>query len=168
MKKFCATVACVILMSALAAAQQPTFRDALLDHLVGNWVLQGTIAGKQTTHDITAEWVLAHQYLRLNEVAREKKSDGGPGYQAMVFIGWNQSSDQYMCVWLDDFGGAFDSTIGHAKSAGNEIALLFNYPEGPFHTTFTYDPQSDTWQLRMDAEDKGKMKPFARAKLTRK
>ena len=44
----------------------------LLDHLTGHWVLQGTIAGKQTTHDVEAEWLLKREYLRLQEVAREK------------------------------------------------------------------------------------------------
>jgi Protein of unknown function (DUF1579) len=168
MSKALVAVLCAVALSSPARAQQPAFRDALLDHLAGSWVLQGTIAGKQTTHDITAEWVLGHQYLRLQEVSREKKDSGEPAYQAMVFFGWDQTSHQYVCFWLDDFGGGFDSTIGHAKRDGNEIALLFNYPEGPFHTTFAYDPQSDSWQMQMDSEEKGKLKPFARTKLTRK
>jgi hypothetical protein len=66
-------MACILVLVGIAGAQQPTFHDALLDHLAGSWVLQGTIAGRPTTHDITAEWVLAHQYLRLQEVSREKK-----------------------------------------------------------------------------------------------
>jgi hypothetical protein len=156
------------MFTGIASAQQPTFRDALLDHFVGTWVLQGTIAGKQTTHDVSAEWVLAHQFLRFHEVSREKKDNGQPAYEAMVFIGWDEKLSQYVCVWLDDYGGAADTSLGHAKRGGDEIAFLFNYPEGPFHTTFAYDPQSDAWQWRMDAEQKGKLKPFARVKLTRK
>ncbi len=35
-----------LLVSCLAAAQQPALRDPLLDHLAGNWVLQGVIMGK--------------------------------------------------------------------------------------------------------------------------
>jgi hypothetical protein len=131
-------------------------------------VLQGIIMGKPTTHDVTAEWVLAHQYLRLHEVAREKKESGEPSYQAMVFIGWDQKENQYACVWLDDYGAVYDGTIGHGKRAPGEIAILFNYPEGAFHTTFAYDANTDTWQMRMDSEEKGALKPFARAKLTRK
>ncbi len=161
-------IACVVLCASVAFAQQPTLRDPLLDHLAGNWVLQGVIMGKQTTHDISADWVLAHQYLRIHETSREKKPNGEPEYQAMVFIGWDEKANQYACVWLDDFGGAYDSTIGHAKRGGDEIAFLFNYPEGPFHTTFAYDPMSDTWQWRMDSENKGVLKPFARVKLARK
>jgi len=37
----------VTLSASFAFAQQPTFHDQLLDHLAGDWVLQGTIAGKK-------------------------------------------------------------------------------------------------------------------------
>jgi hypothetical protein len=168
MGKLLVAVVCVLVLTGFSPAQQPTFSDPLLDHLAGSWVLQGTIAGKQTTHDVSAEWALAHQYLRVHEVSREKKDNGEPAYQAMVFIGWDQTQSQYVCFWLDTYGGAFDSTIGHAKRDGDEVAFLFKYPDGPFHTTFAYDPQTDTWQWRMDSEDKGTLKPFARVKLTRK
>ena len=168
MRKAIIALVCLVAFAGVARAQQPAFHDSLLDHFVGTWVLQGTIAGKQTTHDVTADWVLAHQYLRIHDVSREKKSNGEPQYQAMVFVGWDQQLSQYVCVWLDDYGWAADNAIGHAKRSGDEIPFLFQYSEGPFHTTFAYDKQSDTWEWRMDSEDKGKLKPFARVKLTKK
>ena len=67
--------AAVALVSSSALAQ-PTFQDPLLDHLIGTWVLQGSIAGRETTHDIVATWVLGHQYVRLHEVSREKDAKG--------------------------------------------------------------------------------------------
>jgi hypothetical protein len=51
----------VTLLSLSVSVQQTTFQDSLLEHMVGKWILQGTIAGKETTHDIVAEWVLGHQ-----------------------------------------------------------------------------------------------------------
>jgi hypothetical protein len=168
MRKAIMAVACLVALGGMARAQQPAFQDSLLDHLAGKWVLQGTIAGKQTTHDVTAEWALAHQYLLIHDISREKKSDGQPQYQAMVFIGWDPQLSQYVCIWLDDYGWGADNAIAHAKRNGDEIPFLFQYAEGPFHTIFAYDKQSDTWQWRMDAEQKGTLKPFARVKLTRK
>ena len=41
-----------VLAAFSTSAQQPTRKDPLLDRLVGSWILQGTIAGHQTTHDI--------------------------------------------------------------------------------------------------------------------
>jgi hypothetical protein len=164
-------VASIVLVSFSASVQQPTFQDPLLDHLIGKWVLQGTIDGKETTHDIISEWVLDHQYVRLHEVSREKNAKGQAAYEAIVFIGWDQSSSQYACLWLDSTGGGGLSapTIGHAKRSGDEIAFLFKGKDGSvFHTTFAYSRGTDTWQWLMDGEESGKLQPFARVRLTKK
>lgn len=164
-------VASLILVSSTASAQQSTFQDPLLDRLIGKWVLQGTIDGKETTHDIVVEWVLDHEYVRLHEVSRENNAQGKAGYEAIVFIGWDESSSQYACLWLDSTGGGglTDPTIGRAKRSGDEIAFLFKGRDGSvFHTTFAYSKSNDTWQWLMDGEEGGKLQPFARVRLTKK
>ena len=161
----------ITLTSSAALTQQNSFQDSLLEHAVGNWVLQGTIAGQQTTHDIDVAWVLAHQYLQIHEVSREKNADGSPAYEAIVYIGWDQSTRQYDCLWLDVTGGGglTGQGIGHAKKDGDKIEFLFKGGDGSlFHTTFAYDQASDTWQWLMDGEENGKLQPFARVRLTRK
>jgi hypothetical protein len=161
----------VFLVCYSVTAQQLTFQDSLLDHMIGRWILQGTIAGKETTHDIIIEWVLGHQYVRLHEISREKNANGESAYEAIVFIGWDQPLSQYACLWLDVTGGGGLSAqaIGHAKRGGDEVAFLFKGSDGSiFHTTFKYDRGTDTWQWLMDDEEDGKLQPFARVKLTRK
>jgi hypothetical protein len=161
----------VILFSLPCVAQQTTFQDSLLDRMIGNWILQGTIAGRETTHDITVEWVLAHQYVRLYEISREKDSSGHAAYEATVYFGWDQSVNQYACLWLDITGGGGLSAqaIGHAKRTGNEIPFVFKGSDGSlFHTTFVYEKATDTWKWLMDGEENGKILPFARVKLQRK
>src|SRR5579859_6804835 len=93
----------VLLVSTAAAAQRPPVDSPVLDHLVGRWVLQGTIAGKQTTHDITAEWVANHQYLHLHEISREKTPAGTPQYDAFILIGWDPEKKMYPIIFLDNF-----------------------------------------------------------------
>jgi hypothetical protein len=164
-------LASIILLWLPAFSQQTTFQDPLLDHMIGKWVLKGTIEGSVTTHDIDAEWVLGHQYVQLHEVSREKDAKGQAAYEAIVFIGWDQPSSQYACLWLDTTGGGglTGQAIGHAKRSGDEIAFLFKAGDGSlFHTTFAYNKSTDTWQWLMDGEEKGKLQPFARVKLTRK
>ncbi len=161
----------LVLVSLTVSAQQTTFQDPLLDHLVGTWVLQGTISGQQTTHDVVSEWVLGHQYLRIHEVAREKDAKGQTAYEAIVLIGWDQASGEYACLWLDTTGGGGLSApaIGHAKRNGDDIAFLFKGSDGSlFHTTFSYDKSAGTWRWIMDGEEGGKRQPFARLKLTKK
>lgn len=160
----------IALMSFSASAQQPAPEDPLLDHLTGKWVLQGTIAGKETTHDIVAQWVLGHEYVQLHEVSREKDAQGRAAYEAIVFIGWDQALNEYACLWLDSTGGGglAAQSIGHAKRGSDEIAFLFKIKDDIFHTTFAYNKSTDTWQWIMDGEEGGKLQPFARVKLTRK
>lgn len=171
MKTIIRIIPLVVLLSVSVSAQQPTFQDSLLDHIIGKWVLRGTIAGKQTTHDIIVEWVLGHQYVRLHEVSREKNVNNEAVYEAIVFIGWDKPSSQYACLWLDVTGGGGLSAqaIGHAMRKGDEIPFLFKGSDGSvFHTTFVYGGGADAWQWFMDGEENGKLQPFARVTLTRK
>jgi hypothetical protein len=159
-----------MLYSSAVLSQQTTFQDSLLDQMVGRWVLRGTIAGKETTHDIVAEWVLGHQYLQFHETSREKNLHGEAEYEAIVFIGWDRPSSRYACLWLDVTGGGGLSAqaIGYAKPKGDEIAFKFRGSDGSiFHTTFVYDRRANIWRWLMDGEEHGKLQPFARVMLKR-
>lgn len=160
----------LLLLASLAAAQQPPVSSPILDHLAGHWVLRGTIAGKQTTHDVDAEWIIQHHYLRLHEVSREKDAKGQPLYEAMVFVGWIDASKTYTCAWLDVYGGSSIQSIGVAEPAENKLPFVFKDEKGEvsFHNDFVYDPTADAWEWHMDNIDKGAAKPFGRVKLTRK
>ncbi len=166
----CAVTLC-LLWSFPAAAQQQGFQSELIDKLAGDWVMTGTIGGSDTVHDLSAAWVLDHQYLRFHEVAREQEPDGTPLYEAIVFIGWDQPSSRYSCLWLDSTGGGGLSAqgIGHAKPSGDDLPFIFDTGEdGIIHNTFAYDRAADIWRWRIDVERGGKSKPFARVELTRK
>jgi hypothetical protein len=86
----------------------------LLNHLAGNWVLEGTLGGRHSTHDVTAEWILNHEYLRFHEVSREKNKNNRPAYEAIVIISWDNKADEYRCLWLDTTGGG-GLTMGYSK-----------------------------------------------------
>ena len=156
-----------VLAAAPAFAQQATFTDPLVDHLAGKWVLTGRMDKGEVTHDITAEWVLAHQYLELHEVSREKNADGSPVYQATVFIGWDAGKKIYDCVWLDDYGSISTQSLGYAKPDGDRIAFVFQDRDDPgsFHTTFTWHAKDGTWSMDMDQVTGGKSEVFARTLL---
>lgn len=158
----------LVTLSGSAVAQQSTFHDALLDGLIGKWVLTGTIAHRQIIHDVTATWVLNHQYVELQEVSRDKNANGDPFYTARVYIGWDQPTARYVCVWLDDYGDISTQSLGHAPRGGDSIAFVFQDvgDSGKFHTTFAYDAPHHRWTMDMDNELNGKLSPFARTVLT--
>lgn len=166
-------------------AQQPPVNSPLLDHLAGKWLLEGTIAGQQTKHNIDAEWVLDHHYLRIHEVSQEQKADGQPQYEAMVFIAWNEQimigqtkpdqtkNDQakhYSCAWLDVYGSFSAASIGVGPPSENELAFVFKNEKGEpdFSNDFVYDAKTDTWSDALDNIVNGTKKEFGRVKLTRR
>ena len=132
--------------------------------------MKGMIGGKETTHDVQASWVLNREYLRLHEVSREKKPNGAPAYEAIVFIGWDDKAQQYTCLWLDSTAGNGLSaqTIARATPTANSIPFIFTISAADsLHTTFNYDSRADTWQWLIDDVQNGKTDRFADVKLTR-
>lgn len=138
--------------------------------MVGRWVLRGTIARQSVVHDVEADWVLAHHYVRIHEVSREKDKEGRPAYEAMVFVAWNeQGQARYSCVWLDVTGGLSTLSIGLAMHTENELPFVFKNEKGEVDLTnrFVYNPKDDSWEWRIDNIVKDVPKEFARLRLTR-
>lgn len=158
--------------AGVALGQPAPLEDPLLERLSGAWVLRGTIAGQTTTHDVAAEWVLGHEYLKIHEVSREKDGKGLPQYEAIVLVGWDARAAQYQCLWLDSTagGGLSAQAIGLGKRAGDTIPFLFREADGrvSFDNTFAYERASDAWTWRMDNVQNGKAVPFGRVRLTRR
>jgi hypothetical protein len=148
-------------------AQQPTLADALLDHLVGDWVLTGTIRHTPTTHDVKGAWVLNHQFVQLHEVSREKNTGTNtPLYEAIVLIGLDAKTNKYLIHWMDVYGGGF-SLVGRADRRSAEIPMVFDNADGHFFTTLTYDAGLDRWTWAMDNEEKGQRTEFGRLSMAR-
>lgn len=153
-----------------AAAQTSGMENPLLDRMVGSWVMEGTIGGAQTTHDVEVTRVLGH-YVRIHEVAREVDAGGRPGYEAIILIGWDDAGGRYVCLWLDSTGGEglSNGVLGYAVATPESLPWVFRLPDGGvIETTFAYHPDADRWTWSIDTGDSGAMRPFARVTLTRK
>jgi len=162
-------IALTMFVSIAAAAQQGPTNSPLLDHLAGKWVMQGNVGKQAATHTLNAQWVIQHRYLRFYEVSRDKNDKGDPQYAATVFIGWNEKTKQYACVWLDVYGGLTTESIGVAAPKENELSFIFKdeHGETSFTNTFTYNPKTNTWENRLDNIVNGEVKPFARFRLAK-
>jgi hypothetical protein len=154
-----------------ALAGEPGHPEALLDRLAGNWVLSGKLAGRETTHDISAGWTLNRGYLRVHELSREKAPSGAAAYEAIVFISYNAQTDDYTCLWLDSTSnqGLVPEGFAHAKRSANSLPFVFRDVNGQvsFENTFVYDPAADSWEWIMDNVAAGKRKPFGRVTLVK-
>ena len=166
---FLLTCIAAILFVGSSLAQTPTeWRDDLVDRMAGTWKLEGQVMGREAHHEVRAEWVLNHQFLRIEE----KTSGSAPNteriYHALWFLGYDPVSERYVLHLMDVFGARFSETLGYGVREGNQIRFTFEYPDGPFHTTYRSNPEKNTWEWLMEQKDKnGKWTPFADLKLTR-
>ncbi|MDQ3748975.1 MAG: DUF1579 domain-containing protein [Acidobacteriota bacterium] len=140
------------------------FRDELLENLTGDWKLTHKIRGQSVENTAQADWALNHQFLRLHM----KDVRTPANYEAMIFIGYDNTSERYVAHWIDVFGGRFSETLGYGTRSGNAIKFVFENPDGPFHNTLTWNPETKMWTFLMQSKDKtGKWQVFAEDSLRR-
>lgn len=161
---------CLALASLGLGAAEPVidgprarFDDPFIATLEGRWDITREIRGTQVRNAMSAEWALNHQFLKLH--MKDVKSP--PAYEAIVLIGYVHATKEYVAHWTDTFGGKF-SAVGRGKRTGDSIEFRFDYPDGPFHNTFTWQPDRQGWVFLMEGTDaKGARQFFARDTLTR-
>jgi hypothetical protein len=159
----------VVLLPVSSAAQAPAERrDNFVDRMAGTWKLEGQVMGREAHHEVHADWVLNHQFLRLQEKTAANAPNTERPYEAFWFLGYDSVSERYVLHLMGVFGARYSETLGYGIREGNQIRFVFEYSDGPFHTTYRWNPEKDTWEWLMEQKDKnGKWTPFADLKLTR-
>jgi hypothetical protein len=160
----------VVSLAVTGNAQDADAPRLLLEHLTGDWVLTGVLGKKPAVHDVHAEWVLNHEYIRLHESSREKKQNGEPAYEAIIFISWDPKAQQFACLWLDNTEGGGLSAEGIAYAKPKEFSIPFEWVQSgavTLRNTFSYNAKLDTWRWAIDNVTKGKAAPFGDVTLTR-
>jgi len=133
-----------------------------IEHLTGTWTLTGDVMGKPAHHTVHAEWVLNKQFMRIEERTSPDAPADERRYDAIWFLGYDEVSDRYVMHLMDIFGGRFSETLGYGKADGKTLRFVFEYPDGPFHTDFTWDPAKQTWTWLMQQKNKsGQWTKFA-------
>lgn len=166
--------ACLTVGSALAQEQpqldgpKNVLQDPLLEMMLGSWKLTGKLMNHPAEHTIQAEWVLNHQFLRIYEKDEAPAKEGSFSYEATIMIGYDNASERYVAHWMDVYGGRFSETLGYGTRADNEIRFVFEYPDGPFHTTFRWKQETRQWEWIMKTKNKnGQWIEFADLTLAR-
>ena len=151
-------------VAGAASAQDRTFNDPFIQQLAGEWTLTRQIRGKEVENTVLAQWVLNHQFLQVHMT----DSAQPPAYEAIVYIGYQHDTQRYVVHWLDVYGGK-GSAIGYGKRAGDSIEVAFQYDDGPFFNTLTWDTLGQGWTFKMESVNKdGKRQLFAIDTLRRK
>ena len=134
-------------------------RDSMLENLVGRWQLTRVMGGASAGSSVEAHWVLNHKFLELHYIPDRGSQQP---YEAIVYIGFDNMSDRYVVHWLDIFGGRVSETIGFGARVANGLRLLFEYPDGPFTNTLSFDPATRSWNLLLRQKNqRGEWTTFA-------
>ena len=128
----------IILLSAFSPAQTSAeWRDDLVDDLAGTWKLEGRVLGRAAHHDVQAEWVLNHQFLRIHEKTAATAPPAENRYEAIWFLGYDAISERYVLHLLDVFGGRYSEALGYGTRDGNAIRFVFELSRRPVPYDFS-------------------------------
>lgn len=158
--------------AASRADTEPTVAGkTLMDNLIGNWVITGSIGDQSVTHDMAVDRILKDQYVRIHEVSREKDPGGELAYEAWIHIAWDEDNAEYAVMWLDNTAvtNFAEEGVGRGTPTGDEIPFAWRFSDGSgIYNVYRYDRKSDTWTWSIDNLDQnGSVFPFARLTLTR-
>lgn len=146
------------------AEKESAPEEVLLGNLVGRWTMTGTVQGRPVTYALAADRVLDGRFVRLHM----KDVKRPPGYEAMVFIGYDGKSGRCVAHWMDGFGAKPSETLGYGHAAGLTLVFDFDYPDGAFRDTFSWDGFKKSWRLLAESRAaSGEWSTFADYRITR-
>jgi hypothetical protein len=90
-------------------------------------------------------------------------------YEAAVFLGYDTETKTVIVHWMDRFGAK--ASIPHATGhiAGNTVQFIFPYKGGQFRDTFSYSPETSTWDFLLESgQPDGSWKKFVSYVVKRK
>lgn len=137
--------------------------DPWLTNLEGRWNLVREIRGEVVRNSLEARWVLNHQFLQLHMLDAATP----PAYEALVTIGRDPKSGEYLAYWTDSWGAEY-AAVGRGRRVGDAVEFRFEYPDGPFFNTFRWEPAAKRWTFvgeNVDAQ--GRRERFVTDTLTR-
>ncbi len=77
-----------VLLSLPMLAQAPAeWQDGLVNHLAGAWKLEGNVMGSNAHHDVRADWVFNHQFLRIQEKTAANAPRSERRYDSIWYLG---------------------------------------------------------------------------------
>src|SRR5712671_2127679 len=101
-----------VLLSVPIVAQAPAeWQPDLVNHLTGSWKLEGQVMGSIAHHDVQADWVLNHQFLRIQEKTAANAPATERRYDSIWYLGYDSISERYVLHLMDTFGARFSETL---------------------------------------------------------
>jgi hypothetical protein len=129
--------------------------------MAGNWSVSGRVMGGDAHHELNRNGFSITSFFAFTK--RRQRTHLLPKGVTKRSGFWRTIPSVSAISCTDIFGARFSETL---IRDGNSLRFTFEYPDGPFHTTFRWFPESGTWQWLMEQKNKeGKWTNFAGFKV---
>jgi hypothetical protein len=118
----------VLLQSPLAAQNSPEWTDDLVEHMAGSWKITGQVLGHEAHHEVRAEWVLNHQFLRIHEKTAADAPKSEQPYEAIWFLGYDSVGERYVLHLMDILAGDFQRLSATASATATRFVSFSSIP----------------------------------------
>jgi hypothetical protein len=119
--------------------------DEFLDRLVGKWVATGTSHELPVPQTIQVDWVLNHQFVRIDEKTTENRPGWNIPYEALHFIGYDPVQKRYVLHVLNVLG-ASGPPVAYGERKNNEIKFEARTGQRNVDMRLSWRPESGTWR----------------------
>jgi len=141
--------------------------DEFLDRLAGSWSLTGNMGSTELRQKVNARWVIQGQFLEVHCIEEGSVTQDRPLYEAVYMLGYDSQSEKYSMHLFDTFGAGFAQTVGIGKRRNYSVEFLFEYPNGLFSNTFTWNQDTGEWEMLLRQKESDEWKVFAKKILRR-
>ena len=142
--------------------------DDFLNKLVGLWTLTGSMGSTELRQKVDAHWVIQGYFLEVRCMQEGPVLPDQTPYEAIYMLSYDNQSEEYSMHLFDTFGARYARTVGIGMRQGDSVEFLFEYPNGLFSNTFTWEDDSRGWEMLLrQKEETGEWKVFAKKTLTR-
>jgi hypothetical protein len=139
--------------------------DEFLDRLTGRWELRGLMGDTVLHQVVEARWALGDRFVEM----RFRELDGKP-YEAVYFVGLDDSSATYVLVLIDSTGVYPNPSaiVGIGQKEGDAVTFRFGDPTPAFMNRFEWDQADGSWShVLTSIKPDGRAMTFATKHLTR-
>ena len=155
MKTFLTLVFVVCASRSFAQSPGPRpLEDDFLDRLVGSWVTTGTTHNLPMPQTIQVDWVLNHQFVRIDQKSTGNRPGWNIPYEASHFIGYDRMEKRYVLFALDVHGAA-GPRVAYGSRQGNEIRFEAAAGQQTVGMRLTWRPESGTWRTVWGSQPAG-------------
>jgi hypothetical protein len=120
--------------------------DDFLDRLVGKWVVTGTSHELPVPQSIQIDWVLHHQFVRIDQKTTENRPGWDIPYEALHFIGYDRTEKRYVLHALT-VAGPNGPPVAYGSQRGDEMKFEAIDGQRKVDLQLIWRSESETWRF---------------------